>query len=223
MRGGLVASWLASASAAADYPIVLGEAGHPDASDLVLGRQNQGVPERLLTPSKITAWLDCPHFLTLRHEVDNGVREQPPHMFGEMAQMLMDKGIDHELQVLARYEAAGRTVHRVPERAKSESFAAWAGRVGGALSGEHDVLYQLPLVQDGIRGVADFLERVVDDDGRVTYEPVDAKLARSSAKPGHVLQLCFYAEAIAAQTGCRPEQVHIELGSGAGSRSGSRM
>ena len=52
------------------------------------------------------------------------------------------------------------------------------------------------------------------DDGRVTYEPVDAKLARSSAKPGHVLQLCFYAEAIAAQTGRRPEQVHIELGSG---------
>ena len=90
-----------------------GTAGHPDASDLVLGRQNQGVPERLLTPSKITAWLDCPHFLTLRHEVDSGVREQPPHMFGEMAQMLMDKGIDHELQVLARYEAAGRTVHRV--------------------------------------------------------------------------------------------------------------
>ena len=105
-------------------------------------------------------------------------------------------------------------MHRVPERAQGESFAAWAGRVGGALSGEHDVLYQMPLVHDGIRGVADFLERVVDDDGRVTYEPVDAKLARSSAKPGHVLQLCFYAEAIAAQTGRRPEQVHIELGSG---------
>ncbi len=25
--------------------------------------------ERLLTPSKVTAWLDCAHFLTLRHLV----------------------------------------------------------------------------------------------------------------------------------------------------------
>ena len=32
----------------------------------------------------------------------------------------------------------------------------------------------------------------------MSYEPVDAKLARSEAKVGHVLQLCFYAEAIAA-------------------------
>ena len=168
----------------------------------------------MLTPSKITAWLDCPHFLTLRHEVDSGAREQPPHLFGEMAQMLLDKGLDHEAQVLARYEAVGRTVHRVPERGQHESFAAWAGRVAGALGGEHDVLYQMPFVHDGIRGVADFLERVVTDGGQVTYEPVDAKLARGSAKPGHVLQLCFYAEAVGARTGRRPERVHIELGSG---------
>jgi uncharacterized protein len=168
----------------------------------------------LLTPSKITAWLDCPHFLTLRHEVDSGAREQPPHLFGEMAQMLLDKGSDHEAQVLARYEAAGRTVHRVPERSQHESFAAWAGRVAGTLGEEHDVLYQMPFVHDGIRGVADFLERVVTDGGQVTYEPVDAKLARGSAKPGHVLQLCFYAEAIGARTGRRPDRVHIELGSG---------
>ena len=28
------------------------------------------------------------------------------------------------------------------------------------------------------------------------WEPVDAKLARAEAKPGHVLQLCFYADAL---------------------------
>lgn len=76
------------------------------------------------------------------------------------------------------------------------------------------MLYQLPLVHKGIRGVADFLERVTAEDGGITYEPVDAKLARSAAKPGHVLQLCFYAEAITARTGRAPEHVHIELGSG---------
>lgn len=49
----------------------------------------------------------------------------------------------------------------------------------------------MPFVHHGMRGVADFLVRVVDDAGIVTYEPVDAKLALEKAKPGHVLQLCF--------------------------------
>ncbi len=73
----------------------------------------------------------------------------------------------------------------------------------------------MPFVHDGIRGVADFLERVTDGHGGTSYEPVDAKLARGAAKPGHVLQLCFYAEAVAARSGRAAERVHIELGSGA--------
>ncbi|MBT6443686.1 MAG: hypothetical protein HOK58_01705, partial [Acidimicrobiaceae bacterium] len=170
--------------------------------------------ERLLTPSKITAWLDCAHFLTLRHEVDSGVREPAPNMFGEMAEMLLQKGLDHEQAVLEQYREAGRDVFVVPDREKHESFAQWVARAGDVLGRGHEVVFQMPFIHDGIRGIADFLERVVDKDGNVTYEPVDAKLARNAAKPGHVLQLCFYAEAIAAQTGHLPEYVHIELGSG---------
>ena len=55
---------------------------------------------------------------------------------------------------------------------------------------------------------------MIDDEGNATYEPVDAKLARQEAKPGHVLQLCFYADAIEASTGRRPSQIHLWLGSG---------
>ena len=33
--------------------------------------------ERSITPSKITAWLDCAHYLTLRHQVDDGLRAAP--------------------------------------------------------------------------------------------------------------------------------------------------
>jgi predicted RecB family nuclease len=54
----------------------------------------------------------------------------------------------------------------------------------------------------------------VDEPGYAIYEPVDAKLTRSKAKPGHVLQLCFYAEAIAALTGAAPRRMHVWLGSG---------
>ncbi len=171
--------------------------------------------ERLLTPSKITAWLDCAHFLTLKHDVDSGVRAAPPPQFGEMAQMLLQKGLDHESEVLARYRADGRDVYEVPEWDRgSESFAAWVDRIGDVLDEGHEVVFQMPFVHHGVRGIADFLERVDLPDGTFVYEPVDAKLARSAAKPGHVLQLCFYAEAVAAQTGRSPENVHIELGSG---------
>lgn len=169
--------------------------------------------EGLLTPSKITAWLDCAHSLTLRHQVDGGLLDPPPSVFGDMAEMLLRKGLDHEQAVLARYRADGREVFEVPDREQGERFADWVARVGDVLGEGHDVVFQMPFVHNGIRGIADFLERVVDHSGAVTYEPVDAKLARHAAKPGHVLQLCFYAEAIAAQLGHMPEHLHIELGS----------
>jgi hypothetical protein len=57
---------------------------------------------RLLTPTKITAWLDCPHYLTLQHEVERGEREIPFGPFGELAQLLRDKGLAHEQAVLDR-------------------------------------------------------------------------------------------------------------------------
>jgi predicted RecB family nuclease len=173
--------------------------------------------ERLLTPSKITAWLDCAHFLTLQHEVEAGVRTVESSPFGEMAQMLVDKGLEHERAVLERYRAEGLSVFEVPDRdkANNESFQQWVDRVGDVFADRHDVVFQMPFVHEGIRGIADFLRRVDDADGDgFTWEPIDAKLARNAAKPGHVLQLCFYAEAIEATTGRLPELLRIELGSG---------
>lgn len=172
------------------------------------------MPDQLLTPSKITAWLDCDHYLTLQHEVDGGQRAVASSAFGEMAQMLLAKGLRHEEAVLAAYRGSGRTVYEVPERARGESFADWVRRVDPVLDEAHDVLFQMPFAHDGVRGIADFLERVDHPDGRTTYEPVDAKLARGGAKAGHVLQLCFYAEAIAHRMGTAPEYMHVELGSG---------
>jgi len=45
------------------------------------------------------------------------------------------------------------------------------------------------------------------------YEVVDTKLARS-AKPAHVLQLCFYSEQLGRIQGRLPEFFHVELGTG---------
>jgi uncharacterized protein len=39
--------------------------------------------ERLLTPSKVTAWLDCPHYLALCAPVDDGIMPRPEQRFGQ--------------------------------------------------------------------------------------------------------------------------------------------
>jgi uncharacterized protein len=173
------------------------------------------VNERLLTPSKITAWLDCDYYLTLQHRVDAGELIPRRGPFGAMAQLLLRKGQEHEEACLQEYRAVGRSIFIVPGRAPGESFEKWVQRVGNPLADGHAVIYQMPFVHDRVRGIADFLVRVERHDGRVGYEPVDAKLARAEAKPGHVLQLCFYAEAIEALIGAPPEQLHLWLGSGA--------
>jgi len=171
--------------------------------------------QHLLTPSKVTAWLDCAHFLTLQHEVDDGIRPRPNSPLGELARLLMDKGLEHERDCLAAYQAQHGDVYSVPDWDRQrERFSAFHARASDVLSRGHKVVFQMPFVHDGMRGIADFLLRVDFPDGTFTYEPVDAKLARKEAKPGHVLQLCFYAEAIEAEFGVAPEYMHVWLGSG---------
>ncbi len=171
--------------------------------------------ESLLTPSKISAWLGCAHYLSLSQRVDSGDLIPPKTVLSGLAEILIEKGLRHENHCLEEYESMGKTIYEVPGRNFSESFEAWVARVGNPLQREVDVIYQMPFVHDGMRGIADFLVRSDEPrDGYGIFEPVDAKLTRSGAKPGHVLQLCFYAEAMAALDGLRPRRMHIWLGSG---------
>jgi predicted RecB family nuclease len=171
--------------------------------------------ERLLTPSKITAWLECGHFLSLRNQVDAGSLSIAPAARGSLADLLVEKGAQHERDCLADLENQGKSVYHVPGRNPGESFDAWVTRIGNPLQGNYDVIFQMPFVHEGIRGIADFLVRVDEPDEHFAlYEPIDAKLARAEAKPGHVLQLCFYADAIAALSGRAPRSIHLWLGTG---------
>jgi uncharacterized protein len=171
--------------------------------------------ERLLTPSKISAWLGCGHYLSLSNQVESGLLLPRPTATSELAEILIEKGVEHESNCLEDFEAMGKTIYEVPGRNAQESFHDWVTRVGNPMEKDFDVIYQMPFVNNGIRGIADFLVRVDDpEEGFAHFEPVDAKLTRSTGKPGHVLQLCFYAEAMTELLGAAPKSMRIWLGSG---------
>jgi len=168
-----------------------------------------------LSPSKITAWLECEHYLTLKNRQNRPKvvgREEPvsdqreesakgdnsseltfPSPPENYADLLIKKGIYHEEECLKKYkEEYGDLVLEVSEKEAGESFEAWVERVGNPLeNNEYQVIFQMPFVHDGIHGVADFIEKT-EYDGKTVYEPVDSKLTRSGAKQGHLLQLLFY-------------------------------
>lgn len=128
--------------------------------------------------------MDCPHYLTLRNQVDDGLLHDPGQPFGSFARLLADKGLAHENDCLADYRRQSKSIFEVPAREPLEGFSAWVARIGNPLDGDWDVVYQIPFVHDGVRGIADFLVRVTDPDIRIEcYEPVDAKLARKEAEP----------------------------------------
>ena len=164
----------------------------------------------VLSPSDLSAHLACEHLTTLALRVARGELEQPqlesPHR-----ELIFRKGNEHEAEYLAWLIAQGRTVVSIPTY-DDEGFDADEARrltEEAIESGEADVIYQ-PYLTDGLwHGFADFLER--QEDGG--YEPVDTKLARS-AKPSHVLQLCFYAEQVARIQGRPVERIHVENGKG---------
>ena len=184
----------------------------PRSSD-VAGTVPEGMADQVLSPSTITAWLDCGWYLGAKTGPDP---LEGQYQFGPLAELLMEKGLAHEAACLADFESQGLRIYRTPERAEDETFAQWVGRVGNPMLDDWDVIYQFPLLHDGMRGIADFLVRTPDPwPGYATFEPYDAKLTRTQSKPGHVLQLCFYADAIAAMEGAPPRQMHLWLGSGA--------
>ena len=66
--------------------------------------------DRLLTPSKITAWLDCAHFLTLQHEVDGHDVEVESPLIAALDDR--DKLFFDVTEIDARHKAAAPTPRR---------------------------------------------------------------------------------------------------------------
>ena len=172
-----------------------------------------------LSPSLVTAWLSCPHYLNLRlqgepYPARNSVAKtgaEDDHVDSDddkplsMAALLKQRGTEHELNALSALKEAGLDVFECDVNRTNIEDKARDYLLEKAL--DHEIVYQMPFSLDGMRGIADFIVRDGDK-----HLPADAKLARKAAKPGHVLQLCFYADAIEAATGKRPTHIEIWLG-----------
>ena len=101
------------------------------------------MPQRLMTPSKVTAWLECPHYLTLRSQVDSGQLNDPKPVFGSFARLVADKGLAHERDCLEDYRRQGMSILEVPQRREGERFSDWVARVGNPLDMDYDVVSPL--------------------------------------------------------------------------------
>jgi predicted RecB family nuclease len=163
-----------------------------------------------LSPSDLSAHLACAHLTTLSLAVARGELEQP-YVDSPHRDLIFRKGNDHEDAYLARLEAEGRSILRVPTFDDEDFDPVVARRLTeeAIRARVADVIYQPYLTDGRWRGFADFLEQQPDGG----YEPVDTKLARS-AKPSHLLQLCFYAEQLTRIQGSPVEHVHVENGRG---------
>ncbi|MFV3073153.1 TM0106 family RecB-like putative nuclease [Niveispirillum fermenti] len=131
----------------------------------------------------------------------------------ETAVLLQEKGIEHERTYLQRLRDEGRTVVEIPADGTLEERAQATRR---AMRAGPDVIYQGAFLAGRWHGYSDFLLKVDGIDsslGSFAYEVADTKLART-AKPKHLMQLCVYAEMLAAVQGVIPPRMHVVLGTG---------
>jgi predicted RecB family nuclease len=162
-----------------------------------------------LSPSALTRFLGCEHrtyldILERRGEL--GEERRPPDM-----QMLFDRGIRHEDDILQRFLDEGRDVAQLTdEDADRETLAA---RTREAMEQGVEILHQACFSRDGWVGYPDFLIRVPtpSDLGDWSYEVHDAKLS-GHAEPRHIFQLLFYNEELTRLQGLEPERMHLMLG-----------
>ena len=172
--------------------------------------------------------LSCSHLTSLRRAVALDEIERPPPYDDPRADVLKQRGIEHERHLLEQFTAGGRTVETITAADAPFSHqdrANAAERTTEAMRRGVDGIYQGRLEDEDGRwsGYPDFLLRVDTPSalGGWSYEVLDAKLARS-AKGEALLQLLLYSDLLARVQGMEPAWMHLALGGGDG-RAGARF
>ena len=159
-----------------------------------------------LAATDLTNHLACRHLTSLNRGVAEG-RWKPPDWYRPEADVLAQRGLEHERAYLAHLEAHGRVVTRLGEDDEGERAL---DRTLAAMRAGADVIAQASLAHERWVGRADVLLRVARPSalGDWSYEALDTKLARDT-KAGALLQLCLYSDLLAAMQGVKPEHMHV--------------
>jgi predicted RecB family nuclease len=165
--------------------------------------------ELLYSATDLVNFLGCRHATFLdRRQLDAPVplAESDPYLL-----LLQQKGIEHERAYLEQLRLEGTQIIEIGEGSLEDR----AAQTRTAMDQGVEVIYQGALMQGHWHGYADFLLRVPGESrlGSYLYEPIDTKLAHTE-KPKHVLQLCMYADLLAAEQGAPP--LHMQIIPGVG-------
>ena len=142
--------------------------------------------------SPFSSWLD-------RYYLENP-GSIPPDGATEEDQLLARSGDEHERSILDELSKSNPDLVAITK----DDFEASRRDTATALARKAPVIFQAGLSHERFAGYADFL--ILDGAGK--YQVWDAKLARS-VKPYYPVQLCCYAELLAAQTG---QEIHEKIG-----------
>jgi uncharacterized protein len=164
--------------------------------------------------SDLNDYLACPHRVALRLEALAAGRSAPDN--DPTAEIIARKGEAHERRQLERFVAEGRSVTRIAlDEGSPTALMRAVDATREAMRRGDGVIYQAAFLNEDWSGRADFLVRVEVPSalGAWSYEVADTKLALRE-KPPFLVQLCVYAELVAAVQGTYPPVVRALFGDG---------
>jgi uncharacterized protein len=162
-----------------------------------------------LSATDLANHLACRHLTTLDRGAAEG-RFQPPDFFRPEAEVLRQRGFEHERAYLTHLERQGIAITRVEADPADPDGASALERTLAAMRAGAEVIAQGSLAGGRWLGRADVLRRAERPSrlGSWSYEALDTKLAQET-KAGAILQLCLYSELLEETQGCRPEHMYV--------------
>jgi predicted RecB family nuclease len=172
----------------------------------------------VLSATDLTNHLGCLHLTQQRRAIALGLRAKPAVMADAHADLVRERGIAYEAEVLERLAAAvgGDYVNlSAHETWTADGLVRGAVDTEAAMRSGVALIYQATFFDGRWQGRTDFLRRVEapSDLGPYSYVVIDTKLARD-VKPYVVHQLCLYNRLLGEKQGLEPDDAFVILGNG---------